>query len=381
MARRAQIGIIGAGNISEAYLRLSKVFAGIEVTAIADINPAAAKSRAEQFGVRALSVDQLLKDSEIAAVINLTVPASHYGVSHAILSAGKHAYSEKPLALTAREAAKLVAEADRRKLKIGGAPDTFLGAGMQLARRLLDKGTIGKVIAGSATILGHGMEHWHPDPTFFFQPGGGPVLDMGPYYITTLVSLLGPVTSVAAMSQAGFKQRVVTSQPNAGKKIKVNTPTTFNAVLEFASGAQITFAASWDVWRHGHGNPIELYGADGTMLLPDPNFFAGPVAYSAKDGDYTTIDSAGEPFGEANWPWQGPFTRANYRILGVADLIEAAQKGREPRCSGRLAAHVVEVMEAILVSSQKRSFVKIKSTAERPKPITPADYRRLTGRT
>src|SRR5690606_19013928 len=148
-----------------------------------------------------------------------------------------------------------------------------------------------------------------------------------------------------------------------------------------AAGAQIAFSASWDVWRHGHTNPIELYGAAGTMLLPDPNFFAGTVSWSAKGGELTSMDSAGEPFGAANWPWQGPFTQANYRILGVADLIDAVRRKREPRCSGRMAAHVVEVMEAILVSSEKRGFVKIRSSAERPRPITPADYRRLTGRT
>ena len=377
MTKRAEIGIIGCGNISEAYLRLAPTFSNVTIVAVADIVPAAAKTRAEQFSLRALTVDRLLMDGEIEAVINLTVPDAHYDVTHAILSAGKHAYSEKPMALTAKKAAKLVAEADRRGLKLGGAPDTFLGAGAQLARRLIDEGKVGKVIAGAANFLGHGMEHWHPDPTFFFQPGGGPVLDMGPYYITTLVGLLGAVKTVTAMGQMGFKQRIVTSQPNAGKKIKVNTPTTFNAILEFASGAQITFGTSWDVWKHGHANPIELYGTDGTMLVPDPNFFAGTVAYSAKGGDYTRVDSAGGNFGTANWPWKGPHDRANYRGLGVSDLIDAVRGKREPRCSGRLTAHVVEVMEAILISAEKRSFVEIRSTIDRPPPITPAVAKRL----
>jgi predicted dehydrogenase len=379
MARPVAIGIIGCGNISEAYFRLSKVFPGVAIVACADMLPAAAAARAEQFSVRPMSVDALLKDEEIAAVINLTVPDAHYGVTRSILSAGKHAYSEKPLALTSAEARKLVAEADRRGLKLGGAPDTFLGAGGQTARRLVDKGAIGRVLAGTAHFMGHGMEHWHPNPTFFFKPGGGPVFDMGPYYISMLVNLLGPVKSVAAMGMKGFDERVVTSKPNYGMRIKVTTPTTFNAVLEFRSGAQVTFGTSWDVWRHGHQNPIELYGAEGTMLVPDPNFFAGKVSYSKQGGDYVEVDSGGDPFGAANWPPPpAEPSRANYRMLGVADLIDAAARDREPRCSGRLAGHVVEVMEAILVSAAERSFVKIRSTLERPAPLTAADARRLT---
>lgn len=381
MAKRAAIGIIGCGNISETYLRLAPLFGNVRIVGVADIVPAAAKARAEQFAVRAMTIDELLRDDEIAAVINLTVPKVHFAVSRSILSAGKHAYSEKPLALSARDAKKLVAEADRRGLKLGGAPDTFLGAGAQTARRLIDKGTIGRVIAGTAHVLGHGMEHWHPNPDFFFKPGAGPIFDIGPYYITTLVSLLGGVKSVTAMASKGFDERTVTSNgPMKGKRLKVTTATTINAVLEFASGAQVTLGASWDVWRHGHPNPIELYGAEGSMLLPDPNFFAGTLSYSAKGGDYVQVDTAGEPFGAANWPWAGPFTRANYRMLGLADLIDAAARDREPRCSGRLAAHVVDVMESILTAAAEKRFIKVRSGVDRPAPLSPADARRLAAR-
>ncbi|MCR4283028.1 MAG: Gfo/Idh/MocA family oxidoreductase, partial [Bauldia sp.] len=378
MARRAAIGIIGCGNISEAYLRLAPVFKNLKIVAVADIVPEVAKARAGQFSVRALSVDDLLKNDEIDAVVNLTVPDVHYQVTKAILSAGKHAYSEKPLALTSKDAAKLVAEADRRGLKLGGAPDTFLGAGGQTARKLIDGGTIGRVIGGTAYVMSHGMEHWHPNPGFFFQPGAGPVFDVGVYYITALVNLLGGVRSVTAMASRGFAARTVTSNgPMKGKKIKVNTPTNINAILDFANGAQVTLGASWDVWKHGHANPIEIYGSDGSMLVPDPNFFAGKVAWSDGGGEYTEIDTAEAPFGKANWPWSGQPTRANYRMLGVADLIDAAAKNREPRCSGRLAAHVVEVMEGILTSAEKRNFVKVRSTVDRPKPLTAADAKRL----
>lgn len=379
MSKRAAIGIIGCGNISEAYLRMAPTFNNVEIVAVADIMPAIAKARAEQFSVRAMTVDALLADDGIEAIVNLTIPEAHYAVTKSILSAGKHAYTEKPLALTAKEAAKLVADADKRGLKLGSAPDTFLGAGYQTIRKLLDGGTIGKVVGGSAYVMSHGMEHWHPNPGFFFQPGAGPVFDVGVYYVTALVSLLGGVTSVAAMASKGTPTRLVLAEgPMKGKKIKVATPTNINAILAFASGAQITLGASWDVWKHGHPNPIELYGLKGSMYLPDPNFFSGVVSVSEGDGALVDTDTAGAPFGKLNWPWAGPFTRANYRMLGVADMIDATRRKREPRCSGRLAAHVVEVMEAILKSADKDTFVAIKSKVERPKPLTEADAAKLT---
>ncbi len=379
MARETGIGIIGCGNISETYLRLAPTFRGLRIVAVADIVPAAAKARAKQYGVRAMSVDEMLKSDEIDVVINLTIPSAHYDVSKSILSAGKHAYSEKPLALDARQAKKLVAEADRRGLKLGCAPDTFLGGGGQTARRLIDKGAIGKVISGTAHLFSHGMEQWHPNPGFFFQPGAGPMLDVGPYYVTALVNLLGPVKTVVAMATTGFSHRLVTAKgPMHGKKIKVTTPTTINAILEFHSGAEVTIATSWDVWKHGHANPIELYGTDGTMLVPDPNFFGGTVAHSQHGGDYTEVDAGLAPFGALNYEGRpGTPLRANYRMLGVADLIDAARHRREPRCSGRLAAHVLDVMESALASAASRKFVTLKSDVARPKPLSEADARRL----
>ena len=378
MAHEAAIGIIGCGNISEAYLRLAPNFRGLKIVACADIVPAVAKARAKQYGVRAMSVDEMLKSAEIDVVINLTVPSAHYDVTHSILSADKHAYSEKPLTLSAREAKKLVAEADKRGLKLGCAPDTFLGGGGQTARRLIDKGAIGKVVSGTAHVLSHGMEHWHPNPGFFFQPGGGPMLDLGPYYVTALVNLLGPVKTVAAMANSGFTHRLVTAQgPMRGKKVKVSTPTTINAVLAFHSGAEVTIGASWDAWKHGHANPIELYGTEGTMLVPDPNFFGGMIRYSERGGDYIEADAALAPFGAENWGTPGAPMRANYRMLGVADLVDAVRRKREPRCSGRLAAHVLEVMESTLASAATGRFVTLKSEIARPKPLSQADARRL----
>jgi predicted dehydrogenase len=377
MARTNRIGIIGCGNISDTYFGLAPLFKGVKIVACADIKAPLARAKAEKYGVAAMSVDGLLASTEVDTVINLTIPAAHYDVTLSILSAGKNAYTEKPLALSAAAAKKLVAEADRRNVKLGGAPDTFLGGGAQLARRLLDKGAIGPVVAGTAYVMSHGMEHWHPNPGFFFKPGAGPVFDIGPYYITTLVSLLGPVKGVVALARKGFPTRLVTAEgPMKGKAVKVSTPTTVNAVMEFASGAQVTLGASWDVWKHGHPNPIELYGEKGSMLIPDPNFFGGTVATSAGAGDYELAESAGEAFGAANWPAGEP-SRANYRMLGVADLIDAANRNREPRCSGRLAAHVVDVMESILLAAAERRHVRIRSTVERPAALTAADARRL----
>jgi len=371
-----KIGLIGAGNISQAYLKLAPLFPGTKIVAVADIAPAAAKARAEEFGVRALTVNELLKDEEIDTVINLTIPSAHYEISHAILSAGKNAYSEKPFALSVEDGKKLVAEADARGLKLGSAPDTFLGGGGQTARKLLDDGAIGRIVSGTMHVMSHGMEHWHPNPGFFFQPGGGPILDLGPYYIAAMVNLIGPVTHVAAFASKGFEERLVTAEgPLKGKTVPVGTPTTINAVLEFKTGAQVTLAASWDVWKHGHVNPIELYGTDGSMLVPDPNFFGGTVQYSERSGDYIAVDSSTAPFGKGNWGAdQG---HANYRMLGVADMLDAAEHGREPRCSGRVALHALDVMVSILDAAVSRNVVTLSTTVERPAPLTAADADRL----
>jgi predicted dehydrogenase len=377
MARDTRIGIIGCGNISDTYFSFAPLFKGLRVVACADLKAPLAAAKAEKYGVRPETVDGLLGADDVDLVINLTIPGAHFAVTKAILSAGKHAYSEKPLALGAADAKKLVAEADRRGLKLGGAPDTFLGASAQVPRRLIDKGTIGAVIAGTAHVMSHGMEHWHPNPGFFYKPGAGPVFDIGPYYITTLVSLLGPVRGVVAMARKGFTERKVSAEgAMKGKSVKVTTPTTINAVLEFASGAQVTLGASWDVWKHGHAHPIELYGETGSMLVPDPNFFGGPVAWSAGGEDYTIVDTSDEPFGAPNWPAGNP-SRANYRMLGVADMVDAIRRNREPRCSGRLTAHVVDVMESILRAAAERKHIRIRSTIDRPAPLTAVDARRL----
>ncbi|GAB4533486.1 MAG: Gfo/Idh/MocA family oxidoreductase [Roseibium sp.] len=365
------IGILGCGNISAAYMRLAPLFKGIEVRACADINEAAAKARAEEFNLRAETVDGLLAADDIDIIVNLTVPAAHFEVSKSILDAGKHVYSEKPFVLSVAEGHALAAIAETRGLRIGSAPDTFMGGAHQLARHLIDSEAVGKVTSGTCFVQSPGMEMWHPNPDFFFQPGGGPILDLGPYYVSNLVQLLGPVKRVCAMSSSGSEYRTITSEPRFGEKIKVETPTTIHAVMQFESGAQITYCASWDVWEHGHSN-MELYGRDGTLHVPDPNFFGGEVRMTDK-GSFVNVSEA----------WDHPFSRsndrgrANYRTAGLADMAQAILAGRPHRCSLEFALHAVDVMTSILASGESGAFVDIKTTCERPAALDPEAARGL----
>ncbi|MBL8590095.1 MAG: Gfo/Idh/MocA family oxidoreductase [Methylobacteriaceae bacterium] len=352
-------------------------FAGLRLAACADMRAEAAQSQGEQYGVAAMSIDDLLASKDVDIVVNLTTPNAHFPVSMAALKAGKHVFGEKPITVEAKHAATLVKEATARGLKIGCAPDTFLGAGGRLARQIIDEGRIGKVLSGTCFLMSHGMEHWHPDPTFFFKPGGGPILDMGPYYLAALVNLLGPVKSVQACASSGFRQRIVTAKgPMQGKAIKVETPTSVQAIAQFANGASIVFVMSWDVWKHGHP-PIELYGTDGSLRVPDPNFFGGVVEYTEKGGDWVSVDSADRIYGKPNWrsPNWAPSMpdRANYRCLGIAEMARAIQSGAPHRASGALASHVLDAMHAILQAGETGETVKVKSKIERPAALSETD--------
>jgi predicted dehydrogenase len=371
MTQKLGIGIIGAGNISAAYLRLAPMFKGIEMRAVADLNMDAAQARATEFGVRAETVEGLLAATDIDIVVNLTIPAAHFDVSKSILSAGKHVYSEKPFVLTLQEGADLAALAAEKGLRVGSAPDTFMGGAHQQVRQMVDDGTLGAITSGTAFVMGHGMEHWHPNPDFFYQPGAGPVLDIGPYYVTNLVQLLGPVARVAALTSTPAPTRLITSEPRNGEEIPVDTPTTIHALLEFKSGAAITMVTSWDVWQHEHSN-MELYGTEGTVHVPDPNFFGGDVRIT-KRAEFTDLPSG----------WDHPFSvpndeaNANYRAAGLADMAIAIAEGRPHRCSAELALHAVEVMTSILAAGETRSFVEMTTSCERPAPLDPAAARGL----
>jgi predicted dehydrogenase len=359
------IGVVGCGNISMTYLRNAALFGEVELRACADISPDIAALRAREYGIRALSVDALLADSEIDIVLNLTIPAAHFDVSFSALTAGKHVFTEKPLATSASDGRRLVAEAAERGLLLGSAPDTFLGAAGRRARRLMDEGAIGRAVTGTAFMMGRGMEHWHPNPQFYYQPGGGPVFDMGPYYLTMLVNLLGPVARVMAMATRGQEERLITAEgPYRNTSFKVGTPTNILSLLEFRSGATVTFGASWDVFRHSN-HPIELHGTEGSLRLPDPDTFGGTVSLSERGADWADFPSDSELYGSRNWPFAAP-GRANYRMLGVADLSRALATGRRPRASGDLALHVLEIMEAILASGESRESVAINTRVDQP---------------
>ncbi len=367
------IGIIGCGNISTAYLRLAPLFKGLEVRAVADMNMETAMARATEFNVRAETVEDLLAAEDIDIVVNLTIPDAHFAVTRSILQAGKHAYTEKPLVLTLEEGEELRALAAANDLRIGSAPDTFLGGAHQAARAAIDEGKIGKVVSGTAHVMSHGMEDWHPNPDFFFLPGAGPMLDIGPYYVTNLIQLIGPVKRVSALTSMARTTRTIKSEPRKGEEIPVKTPTNIHALLEFHSGATITLSTSWDVWAHRHGH-MELYGMDGSMFLPDPNWFSGEVEVTGKDGQTAPLEQGDHPLGIPNQDNHGDM-KANYRTAGLAEMAIAMNEGRPHRCSLELAIHAVDVMTSVLMAGEKGEMVTLTTTCERPDPL-PADAAR-----
>ncbi|MBY5600981.1 Gfo/Idh/MocA family oxidoreductase [Rhizobium leguminosarum] len=373
---KLRIGVVGCGNISLAYMRNAPLFRDVEITACADLNADAAKRRAAEFDLRAADFDSLIDDRNIDLILNLTIPAAHFDVSMRALSAGKHVFTEKPLGVTAAEGRRLVDAAAVKGLMLGSAPDTFLGAAGRHARRQMEAGAIGKPVTGTAFMMGRGMEHWHPDPSFYYQAGAGPVMDMGPYYLTMLVNLMGPIRRVQAVATSGQEERLITAEgPKQGTTFKVGAPTSVLSLLEFDCGATVTFGTSWDVFRHSN-HPIELHGTEGSLRLPDPDNFGGSVALSSRGAPWQETDTSGELFGAVNWPIAAP-DRANYRMLGLADLARAIIEGRAPRASGDLALHVLEVMEAILRAGETGVAQTIAGIVAQPKELREDEARSL----
>ncbi|WP_027686414.1 Gfo/Idh/MocA family protein [Rhizobium leguminosarum] len=373
---KLRIGVVGCGNISLAYMRNAPLFRGVEIIACADLNADAAKRRAAEFDLRAADVDSLIDDKNIDLILNLTIPAAHFDVSMRALSAGKHVFTEKPLGVTAAEGRRLVDAAAAKGLMLGSAPDTFLGAAGRHARRQMEAGAIGKLVTGTAFMMGRGMEHWHPDPSFYYQAGAGPVMDMGPYYLTMMVNLMGPIRRVQAVATSGQEERLITAEgPKQGTTFRVGTPTSVLSLLEFDCGATVTFGSSWDVFRHSN-HPIELHGTEGSLRLPDPDNFGGSVALSSRGAPWQETDTSGELFGAINWPIAVP-DRANYRMLGLADLARAIIEGRAPRASGDLALHVLEVMEAILRAGETGVAQTIAGIVAQPRELREDEARSL----
>ena len=350
---KMKIGIIGCGNISGAYFNGAKNTDVLKILACADLQQEVAKKRADEFDCRAMSVKELLATPEIELVINLTIPRAHVDVGLQVVSAGKHVYSEKPFAIDLQSAKQLRKIGHESGLRVGCAPDTFLGAGTQTARQQMDAGVIGTAVAGTAFMCGHGHESWHPNPAFYYDIGGGPMLDMGPYYITALINILGPVKRVAGVTAKTFEERVASSETIRGLKIPVKTSTHLTGSIEFCNGAVVTMIMSFDMWRHSLPC-IEIYGTDGSMQVPDPNGFGGSVRVSKPTSDWETI-----PLGFPN----------NARIIGVIDMVRAIRNNRPHRVSGELAYHALEVMLAFDQSSQTGRHVNIESSVDRPAPL------------
>ena len=356
---KVNVAVVGCGNISGIYLEnLTRTFDNVNVYAIADLIPANTKAKSEQYGIeRIMTLEEILADENVQIVLNLTTPPLHYSISKQALLAGKHVHSEKPLSISYAQGKELVEIAEEKGLFLGCAPDTFLGGGIQTCRKIIDDGLIGEVIGANAFMMCHGHESWHPNPAFYYQVGGGPMFDMGPYYLTALVSLIGSVDSVAGMTHTSFPTRRVTSQPNYGQIVEVEVPTHVNGLLRFLNGAVGNIITSFDVW--GSKLPwIEIHGTRGSIQVPDPNGFGGQVMLRQYfDNDF-------KPY-----PTTFGYTE-NSRGLGVWDMADCILTGRKDlRASGKLALHVLEIMEMIHVSSDNKAQVDLQTKVERPTPM------------
>ncbi|WP_380166941.1 Gfo/Idh/MocA family protein [Jannaschia sp. R86511] len=358
MGQPLRVGVVGCGNILAQYLDTFSRLDGVRLVAAADLDPARAQAvAAAQAGVRALTVDELLAADDVDVVLNLTVPAAHAEVALRAVAAGKHVYGEKPLAATTEQAAQVLEAARAADVLVACAPDTVLGTGVQTARKAIDDGMIGAPISATATMLTPGHERWHPNPDFYYVPGGGPLYDMGPYYVTTLVTLLGPVDSVVGAGSRTRDVRIIGSGPRAGEQVPVSTDTHVTAVLVHASGALSTLVMSFDAVATRSSN-IEVHGELGSLVVPDPNYFAGDV-------EVCTLDQRDDG-------WRALPVSAGYvdagRGIGLADLA-GTPAGRRHRADGDLAFHVLDVMESVIASTASGAAVTVRSTVERPEAV------------
>lgn len=352
------LGIIGCGNISAIYCKNARRFPdALNLVACADLSLDRAHAKAAEFDIpRALLPDELLADPDVDLVLNLTVPAVHGSIAKAALAAGKSVYNEKPLALDRTEGREVLALATAKGLRVGCAPDTFLGAALQTCRKVIDEGTIGEPIGAAGWMMSQGTEHWHPDPEFFYQPGAGPLFDMGPYYLTALVSMLGPVRRVTGSARVSFPERTISSQPKAGQKIRVNTPTHIAAVLDFVSGPVGTLTTSFDIFGRSKASSfLEIYGSEGTLVVPDPNQFDYPVFLRLK----------GEKQEYREVPFAFPYAE-NFRGVGLADMATAIAQGRPHRANGEMAMHVLDIMHAVHDASHEGRHIELETAMQRP---------------
>lgn len=372
-----KVGMVGCGDIASIYALNAPAFRNLEVVAVGARRFDAAAAFAAEHSLKALSIDEIMASEEIDLILNLTAPAAHSEISLRAIEAGKHVFTEKPLATSLSDGRRIIESASAKGVRVGVAPDTVLGPAVQRARYLVDEGAIGRPIAGLSVMMNRGMEQRHPKPDFFFKPGGGPVMDIGPYYFSAMVMLLGSIRSVTATGMAGFAERFIGSpgNPRLGEAICVEVMTTVQGVLTFEVGAQISFSFSWDVHRHGAA-PIELYGSEASIRLPDPNFFGGTIELSHGRDDWRVVDVADEPFGRANFPRSGPIV-ANYRGLGLAEMANAITEARPHRVCGNFGFHILETLLAINEAAREQRAVEIRSRVARPALLAGDDAGRL----
>lgn len=356
--KKMNVGIVGCGNISDIYMKNCTQFQNISVVACADLNEELAKEKAVKYGIPSvLPVQELLAHPEIELVINLTPPGIHAEICLKALEHGKHVYTEKPLAVALEDGEEILETAAKKGLVVGAAPDTFLGAGVQTCQSLIEQGEIGELVAATAFMMKSGPEQWHPNPDFFYQLGGGPLFDMGPYYLTTLIQLLGPIQSVAASAKISFPERTIQSGEKQGETITVNTPTHLSGTLDFEKGPIATMITSFDVWATS--TPfIEIYGSEGTISVPDPNTFGGSILMKKKN--------------QKEWQ-EVPLLSGyqyNSRGIGVFDMVSAILEGTPHRASGELAFHVLETMHAFQQSSLLGRHIEVESTCKQAPLLT-----------
>ena len=378
-----KVGLIGCGHISETYFRAEKYFNNIKIVKCADINHRNALKCAKTYKIKALSVRELLKDQEVEIILNLTIPKAHYQIAKQSLLNGKHVYSEKPMAINFKDGKDLLKIAKSRKLYIGNAPDTFLGGGIKKSKELVDKKIIGKIKLGNAIFAFPGVQSYHPNPEpWFAKKEGGPVIDMGPYYLTALVNLLGPAKKVTGSIVNGVKRRTIGIGPKKNKTFKVECPTTYLSTIIFENGTVIRLTLSFDVIAHQR-NHIELYGDKGSMIVPDPNMFGGSVYVCKKLGkpwkEYKTNKM---PLGRINIRSQSSRanespTNANYRGAGLSEMAYAIENKKINKCNGELSLHVLDIIQSTMKASITGIPQKIKTKCKIPKKFSNEEIKKI----
>ena len=378
-----KVGLIGCGHIAETYFRAEKYFNNIKIIKCADINLKAAKKCSKEYGIKFLSVNEILKDQEVEIILNLTIPKAHYEISKKALLNGKHVYSEKPLAINLKDGKELLKISRRKKLYLGNAPDTFLGGGIQKSKELVEKNIIGKIKLGNAVFAFPGIQSYHPNPEpWFAKLEGGPVIDMGPYYITALVNILGPAKKVSGRIINGSKYRTIGIGPKKGRKFKVNCPTTYLSTITFKNNTVIRLTLSFDVIAHQR-NHIELYGEKGSMIVPDPNMFGGSVFTCKKLGDnWKEFKTTKMHLGKINIRTQSSRanetpTNANYRGAGLSEMAYSIEKKRKHLCNGEISLHVLDIITSIMKASKSGVNQSINTDCVKPKKFTNIDIRKI----